>query len=112
MSNQHNEPGVKLSGCWNLSGVVLQIESLSTLQWLESGLVKLIRIDCSEISSIDMSGLQLLHVWMQCVRLRGVKPELVNLPEDLQHTIKRLGFEKYFTDFYTDAVRKDGQSLN
>jgi anti-anti-sigma regulatory factor len=51
-----------------------------------------------------MSGLQLLHAWMQCVSLRGVKPELINLPEGMQQTIKQLGLEKSFSDFYSVAV--------
>ena len=103
MANQGNGAGFKLSGNWNLSGVVLQIESLSTFHQLESGLEKLFCIDCSEISSVDMSGLQLLYVWMQCVSLRGGKPELINLPEGMQETINRLGLEKCFSDFYMEA---------
>jgi len=103
VTNQTNCAGIKLSGHWNLSGVVLQIESLSTLHKLSSGLEKLYRIDCSEINSVDMTGLQLLYVWMQCISLRGLKPELINLPEGMQQTIKRLGLEKCFSDFYTDA---------
>jgi anti-anti-sigma regulatory factor len=95
---------VKLTGNWNLSGVVLQIESLSTLHKLESGLEKIFRIDCSEINSVDMSGLQLLYVWIQCVSLRGVKPELINLPEGMQKAIKRLGLTNSFSEFFTDAA--------
>jgi anti-anti-sigma regulatory factor len=101
-----NGTGIKLSGHWNISGVVLQIESLSTLHQLESGLEKLYNIDCSEISSVDISGLQLLHVWLQCVRLRGVKPELINLPEGMQQTIKQLGLENCFADFYVDSAQE------
>jgi len=94
--------GIDLSGHWNLSGVVKQMESLPVLLHLESGREKLYRIDCSGISSIDMSGLQLLYVWMQCVSMRGVKPALINLPAGMQQTIKTLGLENCFSDFYTD----------
>jgi anti-anti-sigma regulatory factor len=105
-----NGTEVKLSGHWDLSGVVLQIESLSALHQLEeSGLEKLYNIDCSEISSVDMSGLQLLHVWLQCVRLRGVKPELINLPEGMQQTIKQLGLENCFADFCAGSARETSQ---
>lgn len=88
MSNCTNGTGIKLSGDWTLSGLVHQIESLSTLLHLECGLGETFHIDCSEISSVDMSGLQLLYAWMQCVSIRGVKPELANLPEGIQQAIK------------------------
>ena len=104
-----NETEVKLSGHWNHSGVILQIESLPTLHRMESGLEKLFDIDCGEIGGVEMSGLQLLYVWMQCVRLRGVKPELINLPESMRRTIKRLGVENFFSDFLADNAREPGQ---
>ena len=94
--------GIALSGHWNLSGLVQQIESLPVLHHLESGREDLYRIDCSGISSVDMSGLQLLYVWMQCVGMRGAKPALINLPAGMQQTIKTLGLENCFSDFYTD----------
>jgi len=102
MANHLDGTGIKLSGQWDLSGLVHQIESLSALYQLESGPGRKIRIDCSEIGSVDMSGLQLLYVWMQCVSFRGAKPELINLPEDMQLAIKRLGLEKCFSDFNTN----------
>lgn len=95
--------GVKLSGSWDLSGVVMQIESLSTLNQLESGLEKYFSVDCGGIDNVDMSGLQLLHVWMQCVRLRGGEPELVNLPETMRRAIRRLGLENCFANFSAEA---------
>jgi anti-anti-sigma factor len=54
---------------------------------------KNIRIDCGRVRSVDSSGLQLLYVWMQCARFRGVEPELVNLSESLRQTMRRMGLE-------------------
>ncbi|MBK5276517.1 MAG: STAS domain-containing protein [Desulfuromonadales bacterium] len=99
MENYTNGIGIKLTGHWNLSGLVHQIEPLSMLHKLEHGLGKLFRIDCSEINSVDRSGLQFLYTWMQCISMRGVKPELVNLPEAMQQTIKSLGLANCFSDF-------------
>ena len=96
--------GIKLSGHWNISGVIHQIESLSALPKLESGLDKPVKIDCSEISSVDMSGLQLLHVWIQCLCLRGITPVLINLTVAMQRTIRHLGIEKCFSDFSADIA--------
>jgi ABC-type transporter Mla MlaB component len=52
---------------------------------------KTIQIVCDKIKSADISGLQLLSVWMQCARFRGFEPELINLPETLRKDMLRLG---------------------
>lgn len=96
MANSACRSVIDLSGHWNLSEVVHQIKSLPTMCELESGEDECFRIDCSKISSIDISGLQLLYVWMQCVSLRGVKPKLINVPKDMHQTIKKLDLEKCF----------------
>ncbi len=106
MVTRTNGTGIKLSGHWNLSGAVRQIESLSTVHQPESGPENLSSVDCSGINSIDISGLQLLHVWLQCVRLRGGQPKLINLPESMQQTIEHLGLKNCFAGFYTDAAGK------
>jgi anti-anti-sigma regulatory factor len=94
-----------LSGDWTISGVVTQVDLLSqSLEKLTSTSKKRVRIDCGKINAIDMSGLQLLHVWMELVKMRGVEAQLLNLPEDMQHTIHRLGLGHSFTDNYPDAA--------
>jgi ABC-type transporter Mla MlaB component len=102
MAYQIHDSALTLSGQWNLSGLVHQIESLTKLIQTESGLINPFRIDCSKINSVDMSGLQLLYVWLQCVTLRGAKPELINLPEDMHQNIKQLGLARCFSDFIRD----------
>jgi anti-anti-sigma regulatory factor len=69
---------------------------VSLLQ-IEAGGKKNIRIDCARIRLADICGLQLLYVWMQCVRFRGVEPELVNLSDSLQQAILGLGLGHCFT---------------
>lgn len=94
-----------LSGDWTISGVVNQVDLLSqSLEKLASTRKKRLCIDCGNIDSIDMSGLQLLHVWMELVKMRGVETKLLNLPDDMQHTIQRLGLGQSFTDNYPDAA--------
>ena len=74
------------------------IDSLAvSLQQIDSGGEKNIRIDCGRVREVDISGLQLLSVWMQCARFRGVEPELVNLPDSLQQTMQRMGLRHCFT---------------
>lgn len=80
-----------LEGDWTLTGAALNIDSLTrSLQQIESGKEMNLRIDCREVSKADASGLQLLHVWMECARMRGVEPTLVNVPERLRHTMQSL----------------------
>lgn len=73
------------------------IDSLvHSLQQIEFGGEKNIRIDCGSIRTVDINGLQLLYVWMQCVRFMGVEPELVNLTDSLRQTLKRMGLGHCF----------------
>lgn len=75
------------------------IKSLAaSLQQIVAGGLKTLHIDCGRIRSADASGLQLLYVWMQCARFRGVQPELINLPDCLQHTLRRMGLGDCFSE--------------
>ena len=89
-----------LQGDLTYSGVTQNIvDSLDvSLQKTEYGIERNINIDCGKILSADISGLQLLYVWMQCARLRGVKSRLVNLSESLQQEMQRMGIRHCFTD--------------
>ncbi len=87
-----------LEGDWTLTGAAQNIDSLAhSLQQIESGREKNLRIDCREIVKADSSGLQLLHVWLECARMRGVEPILVNVPEKLMNAMKGL-LGHYFID--------------
>jgi len=97
MTKYISESVVKLSGHWNLTSVVKQVKSLLKFHHLESDLEKQYQVDCSEIRSVDRNGLQLLYVWMQCIHMRGIKAEFVNLPEEMLQTIKHLGLENCFS---------------
>lgn len=89
-----------LQGDLTHSGVDINIiRSLAvSLQQFASGGEKNVRIDCGRIRAVDISGLQMLYVWMQCARFRGVEPELVNLPDSLQQALQKLGLGQFFTD--------------
>lgn len=88
-----------LKGDLTHSGVTRNIiNSLSAaLQQIAAGGEKYFRIDCTRIRTADISGLQLLYVWMQCARFRGVETELVNLPRRLRQSMQTLGFGNSFT---------------
>lgn len=78
----------QLEGDWTLTGLTCNLDSIAlSLQQLESENGKDLRVDCGQIKEADISGLQLLNVWMQCARFRGVKPMLVNVPERLRHSM-------------------------
>jgi anti-anti-sigma regulatory factor len=78
------------------------------LQKIVSGGDKNIRIDCKGISTADISGLQLLYIWMQSARFRGVEPELVNMSNNLLQTIEKMGFGCCFTG---DSAHPDTLAL-
>lgn len=86
---------VRLEGDWTLAGATRNLSFLSrSLQQFEPGSEHCICIDCGEIKKIDMSGMQLLKVWLHCFRLRGVEPTLVNVPESLRHAILGVDFNQ------------------
>ena len=86
-----------LTGDWTITGVVGQIDSLqSSLTKLESARKKSVHIDCEKIEAIDMSGLQLLHVWLELVKIRGIEAQLLNLPDHMHQDIHRLGLGQCF----------------
>lgn len=110
---------VHLQGDLTHSGVTHNIiNSLAvSLQQIESGGEKSIRIDCGGVRSADISGLQLLYVWMQCARFRGVEPELINLPDSLQQTMQKMALGHCFSGNSAhlktpEATRADSGSGN
>jgi anti-anti-sigma regulatory factor len=88
-----------LDGDLTHSGVTQDIIILlaASLQKIVSGGDDFINIDCERIRIVDVSGLQLLYVWMQCARIRGVEPALVNLSDSLRRKMEKMGFEDCFT---------------
>jgi anti-anti-sigma regulatory factor len=84
---------VILVGDWSISEVVGHIDTLSdVLQQFDKQGKKKLRVDCGQIKSIDINGLQILKVWLQCARFRGMEPEMVNLSEGMQRIMLVSGF--------------------
>ncbi len=91
--------GVRLEGDWTLSGVTRNLDSLAlSLQKLVPGSEKSLQVDCGQMKDADISGLQLLNVWMQCARYRGMEPTLVNVPERLRHSMQVLVGQCFIVD--------------
>ncbi len=63
---------------------------VAALSRIESESWDKIRINCEKVHTVDNNGLQLLGVWMQCVRFMGVEPELYNIPDNLQQAIQMM----------------------
>lgn len=88
-----------LEGDWTMTGVADNIESLVvSLNRMEAEGEKYLHINCGRIEETDTSGLQLLNVWMECARLRGIEPVLVNVTDSMRRTIHELGFSRSFID--------------
>lgn len=95
---------VILSGDWNIAGVIGQIDILSeTLQQMDTGGHKVLKVNCQELNSVDCHGLQILKIWLQCARYRGMEPQLRNLPEGLQRIMLVTGFAPPDTGLCCDS---------
>ncbi len=70
----------------------------AALQQIVTRGLKTLHIDCSRIHCADASGLQLLYVWMQCARFRGVEPTLINLPDYLKLSMRSMEFGDCFNE--------------
>jgi len=81
----------RLEGDWTVSALVINLDSLAnSLQQIDSGDKKPLRIDCGQMKDADIGGLQLLNVWVQCTQIRGMEPFFVNVPDNLRNTMKVL----------------------
>ena len=104
--NAQNANHAKLTGDWTIAGVKAQVERLTgyTSKTVHEPENSLMTVDCGDIVEIDMTGLQLLYVWLHCVRQRGLQPCLTNLPECMSRLMARLGVDKLFADTYPDLA--------
>lgn len=95
---------VYLEGDWTLTGVAENIDSvLSCLNQIQSKGEKSFQINCGQIEETDTSGLQLLNVWVECARGRGIEPKLVSVTDGMLRSINELGFSYLFSDSYLEA---------
>jgi anti-anti-sigma regulatory factor len=103
---------VHVGGAWTLDGITqLAIDSLIfTLQQIEVGNARRLLVDCRDVIAIDSTGQELLNVWMQCARLRGVEPELLNPPSKLRQVFQSFGLPCRNTS--TKSSRYDHTTTN
>lgn len=92
-----------LEGDWTITGVADNIGSLVlSLDQMESEGKKSFQINCGQIEETDTSGLQLLNVWVECARLRGIEPKLVNVTDEMHRAIHELGFSQCFSHAFSN----------
>ena len=97
-----------LEGDWTLSGAALNMDSLAhSLQQIRSGKEMKLRIDCRQVVKADASGLQILHVWLECARMRGVEPTLVNVPERLRQVMQGIIGQCYKCTYVDESMLAD-----
>jgi ABC-type transporter Mla MlaB component len=68
-----------------------------SLQKIENGGAKKVRVDCGRVLRADLGGLRALYTWMQCARFGGIELELVNLSDCLRQAMRNLSPEGCFT---------------
>jgi anti-anti-sigma regulatory factor len=96
------------------SGVLFNIINFlaGTLQKIVTGGYKKIRIDCKMIHKADIKGLQMLYLWMQSTRSRGVEPELINMSRNLRQDMKEMGFDSYFKIICSCSRKYSAEATN
>jgi ABC-type transporter Mla MlaB component len=62
-----------------------------SLQQIETGGAKSVRIDCGRVLRAEIGGLRLLYVWIQCARFIGIELELVNRSDCLRQVMQNCG---------------------
>lgn len=83
-----------LEGDWTITGAEENSQSLLLfLNQIETGGPKQLSVECGQIFKTDRCGLQLLNVWLLCLRLRGVEPKLVHMTEQLSLAIRQFGLD-------------------
>lgn len=99
MKTESATVATSLSGDWTMNGITGQVNYLMSISGEVAGnRINCSRfvVDCSGINQIDMSGLQLLYVWLQCLQLKGMHAELVNFSDDIRATVQQVGLHKMF----------------
>ena len=97
-----------LEGDWTMAGAIENINSLvHSLNQLESEGKKSLQINCQQVNEADTSCLQLLSVWVECARLRGIEPTLVNVTDGLLRDIHKFGFTQCLFSTNPDGCYAD-----
>jgi len=90
-----------LCGDWTINGLTKENINFmaKVLQRIEPTAPGKLVIDCSNITDTDYVGIQLIRVWMQCIKIRGIEAELTDPPEDIHQYFKDSGLSYRLTKF-------------
>lgn len=92
-----------LEGDWTMTGAADNIDSMvHSLNQIEAEGKSSFWINCGHIEETDTSGLQILNVWVECARMRGIEPKLVNVTDGMLRAINEFGFSHLFSDVYPE----------
>lgn len=101
-----------LNGDWTIGGIVQQLPRLTKFQFYTDREDATIAIDCSGIKEIDLHGFELLYVWLHCIKLRGLRTELVNIPDWMREAQMRMGVNHAFESEMLGGEAKEKKSEN
>lgn len=75
------DKGAYLWGDWTAAEMSYNtVEALTgLLEEIQTSGIKKLEIDCANLKSIDDSGARYFYIWLNCLKLRGIEYELVNL---------------------------------
>ena len=76
----------------------------SLLDQIQTGGKKKLIINCAHLDTIDDSGARFLDIWLQCLKLRGIDHEMINIAEHQKEFL--LGTVKSQVENLQQLVRK------
>lgn len=81
-----------LTGNWTRSEMTdSNIDLLAcSLKKLRGAGMRNVRIDCGQLNEVDVSGLQVLYIWLRSFKFRGIDLEMVNPPRKLRKVLQGL----------------------
>lgn len=94
-----------LEGDWTMTSAADNIDSvMHFLNQIAAEGKSSFLINCGHIEETDTSGLQILNVWVECARLRGIEPKLVDVTDGMLRAINEFGFSHLFSDVYPETL--------
>lgn len=98
MSSETREEEIRLSGDWSIFSIAEKMPFLlERLTALATGAGKPAVIDFGAVDTIDVSGWQLLVLWLRRCRQLGLSPIMANVSDDHRRRLDLLGFAGEFT---------------
>lgn len=104
---QETEISTRFSGDWTIAGIGERMRSLLDFSSQQTDTVLqgiVVNIDCSGIEKIDVNGLQLLYVWLHCMKMKGFRTRFVNMSTVMREMVGGMEIRSYFEGVHSSPA--------